>query len=434
MKRRYYIYDYELWNDDLEDWWLAIEGEDKTHMVKLHGSGVLEGLEVLENDPTPDMNVLAAAGYAWDGYGDIIHPLITTTVNCALDKLGNATIPGTGKERLIAVAAKHARKESVPQASVKGWPEEASGEVYTLDEDWYEFVVLAGEEADPGEAVAPTPAVDEVLLCLILLEHTTTAITEEMIDNSARSMILNASDQIAGHLAADPAHAADNISETTYGRVQTALDRLRSSVATIHTDTGAANAYAITTGRTALLAGETFIIKIGAGNTNTLTACTLQVDAVAAKSICLRNGVTGPPAGCLQAGWHYLLLYNGSAFEILSDLSTTVWLGEGVTVLSGGNATTWTQVDLSGAVPAGAKAVFLQGKADPTAGSSQAGFYVRKSGGGPTIEGYSGVSGGSTSTGIHCVAPCELSSALRIDYYSFSANIAVTLIVIGYVI
>ena len=212
MKRYYYIYNGEPWNDELKTWWLAIEGALQTHMVKLHGAGVLEGLPVTENDPTPDLNVLIGAGYAWDGYGKIIHPTATEACDCSVDKNAASTIPSSGKERYIVIAAKHDRKLSGLSTSIVGWPEAASEEVYTIDDDWYEYVVIAGTEAAPGSATVPACQADEVHLAAVLLADSTTAITDAMIDTSGRTTITNPADAIAAHVVADPAHAAAKIS------------------------------------------------------------------------------------------------------------------------------------------------------------------------------------------------------------------------------
>ena len=214
--------------------------------------------------------------------------------------------------------------------------------------------------------------------------------------------------------------------------VQSAIEAAVTVLRGYYVDAGAANAYAITTGRTSLQAGESFLLKIGAGNTNTTSACTLQVDSIAAKSIYLRDGATGPPAGYLRAGWHYQLIYNGTAFEIISDLSSTIWLASNVTVLSGGTATTWTQVDCSGAVPAGAKIVYLQGWTNYASPTGNTFLSVRKSGGGAIND--IGTYLPATYGGIRGLMACELDSSRRIDYQVSNAGLAAQIDVLGYVI
>ena len=360
MKRHYYIYNGEPWNDELEDWWLAIEGQYQTHMVKLHGAGVLEGLPVSENDPTPDMSVLVGAGYAWDGYGKIIHPTATEARDCSVDKNAAPTIPSAGKERYIVIAAKHDRKLSSLATSIVGWPEAASEEVYTIDDDWYEYVVIAGAEAAPGSATVPACQVDEVHLAAVLLTDSTTAITDAMIDTSGRPAITNPADAIAEHVAADPAHAAEKISyddsttKTGAGNVQQALDHLQ----TIYTDTGAADALVITPDPaiTAYAAGQVYRVLVAASNTG---AATLDVNSQGATTIKTPTG-GALAAGDLQAGAVETLIYDGTYFRALSRGGQIVWRSAAQTVLSGGTSTIWTDIDVSAYIITGAKLVGLE--------------------------------------------------------------------------
>ena len=140
--------------------------------------------------------------------------------------------------------------------------------------------------------------------------------------------------------------------------VQSAIEAAVTVLRGYYVDTGAANAYAITTGRTTLQAGESFLLKIGAGNTNTTSACTLQVDSIAAKSIYLRNGATGPPAGYLRADWHYHLVYNGAVFILLTPTPSIIWNDTPVGLVSNGAATSFTAVTDS-ALPDGVQFVAL---------------------------------------------------------------------------
>ena len=359
MKRHYYIYNGEPWNDELEDWWLAIEGQYQTHMVKLHGAGVLEGLPVSENDPTPDMSVLVGAGYAWDGYGKIIHPTATEARDCSVDKNAAPTIPSAGKERYIVIAAKHDRKLSGLSTSIVGWPEAASEEVYTIDDDWYEYVVIAGAEADPGSATVPACQVDEVHLAAVLLTDSTTAITDAMIDTSGRPAITNPADAIAEHVAADPAHAAEKISyddsttKTGAGNVQQALDHLQ----TIYTDTGAADALVITPSPaiTSYAAGQVFRVKVA--NTNT-GACTININSKGAKAIKTPAG-GDLVAGDLHAGAVATLVYDGTNFQATTISGRSYWRSAATTVVTESTATAWTTVDVSSYIRTGDRIAIL---------------------------------------------------------------------------
>lgn len=88
-------------------------------------------------------------------------------------------------------------------------------------------------------------------------------------------------------------------------------------------DTGAANAYVITPSPaiSAYTTGVAFLVKIGAGNTNTGSS-TIAVSGLAAKNI-FYNGAA-VTAGALVAGSIVLLAYDGTQFELLSELQDAI--------------------------------------------------------------------------------------------------------------
>lgn len=87
-------------------------------------------------------------------------------------------------------------------------------------------------------------------------------------------------------------------------------------------DTGAADVYtvAMTPTATTLADGQEVRVKIGAGNTNTGIAATLQLDAVAAKSILMEDG-GNPVAGSILTGFVHTFIYNGIAFILNNSIS-----------------------------------------------------------------------------------------------------------------
>ena len=216
MKRTYYNLNL---NTELEQCYLAVEEADQVQVLKLHGSGVLEGLETTQNDPAADMNVLIGAGYAWDGNGTLLNPTETGTVDCSVDEESVSTIPSSGKERYIVIAVEADR-------------EVTSGTVSNTDEDSHAYVVVSGDEADPGEAVAPELTDGRIHLAKVLLDESTTAITDAMIDTSDRPEIIT----VAKHVADDEAHAAEDItydnstSGLTATNVQEAIDEMEERV------------------------------------------------------------------------------------------------------------------------------------------------------------------------------------------------------------
>lgn len=84
-------------------------------------------------------------------------------------------------------------------------------------------------------------------------------------------------------------------------------------------DSGAANAYVITPvpAITALVAGQSFQVKISADNTG---ASTLNVSGLGVKSIKKTHGTADPAAGDLKAGGIYTLTYDGTVFQIVGGL------------------------------------------------------------------------------------------------------------------
>ncbi len=163
-----------------------IEDADWTHQVDLHGAGILSGFEVTEDDPAPSMNVLVAAGKAYEGYGKRIWSNIQNTVDCSTDRDGNPTIPSAGNERYITLVAKFDRQNQ--DLSEESDPVRGT-QIYKLQSEWHKIEVVSGAEAAAGSAVKYTAAADEVILADVLLDSSTTAITNAMLDTSRRSKI-----------------------------------------------------------------------------------------------------------------------------------------------------------------------------------------------------------------------------------------------------
>ncbi len=119
---------------------------------------------------------------------------------------------------------------------------------------------------------------------------------------------------------------------TLFTTIQTAFGYLpsRSNLRRMNwnfaTDTGAADAYVVTRtdADTAYADGMRVFFKVGASNTNT-GACTVNVDALGAKSIKLVNG-NDPAAGDLTAGDFIDLVYDADndRFVILSTVRSAL--------------------------------------------------------------------------------------------------------------
>jgi hypothetical protein len=80
-------------------------------------------------------------------------------------------------------------------------------------------------------------------------------------------------------------------------------------------DTGAPDSYlaAMTPTALTLTAGQEVRIKIGTGNNSTGGACTLKLDALAARSVIMEDG-SNPPANSIKAGKIHTFVDNGTAY------------------------------------------------------------------------------------------------------------------------
>jgi|GEM_PF-6211921 len=217
-------------NNHLEGIYGSFEQQQKNHITAFHGTGIIEGLEVAQNSPTPDMNVLVAAGRALDPTGWHVQVDSQQTVDCSVDEGSNPTVPTSpGWERYISIMLRFDWSKSTPVEDLIGWPD-PDGQISLEWDHGFLLAVKAGTQATTGTAVKPTVASDEVLLADILLPYGTTAITTAMIDTARRSPIL----ELNGHLSADPAHAASKISfdnstanlDGSPTRVQAAIEAL----------------------------------------------------------------------------------------------------------------------------------------------------------------------------------------------------------------
>lgn len=316
MDRLFIVNGQPITNDDLETIYGHVEDVDHLHMLKLHGRGILEGLDVTENTPTANMNVKVATGYGWEGYGKTVWVSSIQTVDCSVDRDSNSTIPSAGNERYISLVAKQTRALSGLQVD----PLAPGGQLYTLDDDSFTIEVVSGAEAAIGNAVAPTIAADELHLCdIYAVVNTTTAITQDMILTD-RVLYLN-----------DPASAL----------AQHIRERHR-----VYDDTGAEDALVITpTDATAYTEHDFYWVNPANLNTG---ACTINVNSLGAKSIKLLDG-SDPHAGAISPDKLAHLWYDGTNFILIDWLSTdssAYYFGDG----SDGSQTYASNTELGDAV------------------------------------------------------------------------------------
>lgn len=94
------------------------------------------------------------------------------------------------------------------------------------------------------------------------------------------------------------------------------------------TDTGAANAYVVTSSAypASLYAGLKIQVKIGAGNTNTLTTVTLNLNSTGNQPV-LQPGGGSMAAGAMAAGGIYNLEWDGTEWQLLSSTLSSSSIG-----------------------------------------------------------------------------------------------------------
>lgn len=121
-----------------------------------------------------------------------------------------------------------------------------------------------------------------------------------------------------------------NIANATLASDAVNAGQVQGSLLTYYADTGAADAYAITTTPNvgSYTTGQTWQIKIA--NTNLTTTPTLNVNGLGAKTIKSNDGTTAPPIGSIIAGGISQFIYDGTNFQ-----TSPVTAAAAITALTG---------------------------------------------------------------------------------------------------
>lgn len=235
MQHKYFKNGGSVGNDGLREIYENVEGADALHMALLHGYGILSGMGVSENSPTPDLNVLAAVGQGWNEDGEYISIPTIQTLDCSIDRDSTSTLPSGSNERYISVVAKPAK------AQADSVTDPVTGTLYQTETDYFLLEVVSGTEAGSGSGVAPTIGTDELLLADIgPILSSTVEITDAMIDTTTRvqtvakveALTISSDDPQAPGTAdpgatgevADAGHVHPSESFTEIDPIQTALN------------------------------------------------------------------------------------------------------------------------------------------------------------------------------------------------------------------
>lgn len=143
--------------------------------------GVVTGAEVIENAPTNlTVDVLGPAAI-YDQAGQRIYFGVTQDLDCALDYLGNPTVPTVVGEKVwISIHARFARNLQDLRTDGNGDP------VYWIRGEYFELRVVAGTPAGGGGHTRPSKPTDAILLADIELSEGQTSIVDANISTTRR--------------------------------------------------------------------------------------------------------------------------------------------------------------------------------------------------------------------------------------------------------
>lgn len=180
MDLRYWYFGQQVQNSELREAFTAVESafgdrliDAGSYGIALHpfGSGT-KNLQVTEYS-TPNMTVQVAVGRAYTKEGDrMIRLLNTDYPDLSVDNDGASTIPSSGNERYVSLFMVPGRTNTDQRFPNSGSP------IYFNQALNHGFEVIAGTQASAGTASKPALRTDAILLCDVLLQNGTTAITD----------------------------------------------------------------------------------------------------------------------------------------------------------------------------------------------------------------------------------------------------------------
>lgn len=165
------------------DWaFEQVQAADHDQSVDNSLVGILSGMDITENSPTPDLTVNASAGVAYDNDGQRMALTgVLTNIDCSMDEYGvSTTVTSALNERWISIFVRFERDLTEP--AVDG----NSLTVYTKQIEDLEVFVRQAAEQVIGTDLKPPILSDAILLCDIYLLNGQTSILNTHINYERR--------------------------------------------------------------------------------------------------------------------------------------------------------------------------------------------------------------------------------------------------------
>lgn len=186
MDRYDFYKDQQVTEAELDGAFDAAERADRAMVDDYDLTGIMAGLSVVENSPTPNLSVLVDVGTAYDPSGRRLRVPAIQTVSLAADS-GNVStaVASSGNEKIVGLYLKSKRLTSDPRTDGDGNP------VQFVQAESFEFIIAQG-----AESLSPTPPAqpaDTIRLAYVTRTFGQTQIFDADIDLTAREMAIEAS-------------------------------------------------------------------------------------------------------------------------------------------------------------------------------------------------------------------------------------------------
>lgn len=185
MDRYDFYKDQQVTEAELDGAFDAAERADRAMVDDYDLTGIMAGLSVVENSPTPNLSVLVDVGTAYDPSGRRLRVPAIQTVSLAADS-GNVStaVASSGNEKIVGLYLKSRRLTSDPRTDGDGNP------VQFVQAESFEFIIAQG-----AESLSPTPPAqpaDTIRLAYVTRTFGQTQIVNANIDLDAREMAIEA--------------------------------------------------------------------------------------------------------------------------------------------------------------------------------------------------------------------------------------------------
>ncbi len=229
MDRRDYFFLQKVQEDELDSGFDGAEDAIFNTALDLGFFGIMFGLDVLEQTPTPDLTVrVTGPGAAIDQVGQRAAVTATQTVDLSVDSASTSTaVAGGGNEKIVSLFIKFARAQSDPRIDGN------SASVFFVNDESFSFLITQGAEGGPP-AAPPALQPDAVLLADVTRTFGQTQIFDAQI--AAGGAI---TDRREDHIVIDT-----NFVDVRTGSIATALLLLAQEIDTFVAGAAAAITYA----------------------------------------------------------------------------------------------------------------------------------------------------------------------------------------------